>query len=467
MSDPVTVLAEIIEDPAWLVGGAVRDRLLGRQTADLDVAVSGDPGEVARRLARAMPGHPFELSETFGAWRVVARDRRWQVDLLPLGGESIVEDLAARDLTVNAIAEPLQGGDHVDPFGGCDDLRAGVLRMVSGQAFLADPLRTLRAARLGCELGFAVEPSTKRAARAAAPRLSDVAPERVFAELKRILTAPEALRGLQLMAELAATPVILPELAQLEGVEQSRYHHLDVHDHTSVVLAETIALTSAPEELFGETGPAISAMLAEPLSGELTRGQALRFGALLHDIAKPQTRGVGEGGRVTFLGHDEAGAEVAKVILGRLHAGERLAEFVAALVRQHLRLGFLVHEMPLSPRALYGYLRTCDPVQVEVTLLSVADRLATRGRNSEQAISRHLELARQLMPAALAWRQAPPRPPLRGDELVRELGLQPGPELGRVLAELELEAFAGELQDRDQALQRARALLERGVGPDR
>jgi putative nucleotidyltransferase with HDIG domain len=233
-----------------------------------------------------------------------------------------------------------------------------------------------------------------------------------------------------------------------------------------VVLAETIALVREPGRWFGEDGDAISRLLSEPLANELDRGQAMRFGALLHDIAKPQTRSVTSEGRVTFMGHDQAGAALSTAILTRLRAGERLCEYVAALTRNHLRLGFLVHQMPLGRRAIYDYLRSCDPVGADVTLLSVADRLATRGRGSEQAIARHMELARLLLGEALAWLADPPRPPIRGDKLARALDLRPGPELGRILAELEAETFAGEISGPEQAIERARQLIGDGAPAD-
>jgi poly(A) polymerase len=459
VSRPLEELAAVIDDGAWLVGGALRDRLLVRPTADYDIAVEGDPRGIARALARAADGHPFALSEGFGAWRVVARDHTWQVDLLPLAGQSIEMDLATRDLTVNAIAQPLGGGDYVDPFGGLEDLGARRLRMVSARAFVADPLRTLRLARLACELPFVVDPETAAAARASSAALERVAPERVFGELKRIVVADRALDGLALMDTLGVTDVVLPELSALRGVKQSHYHHLDVHQHTRAVLAETIELTRDPQGRVGRHADAVARLLDEPLANDLTRGQALRFGALFHDVAKPRTRQVTPEGRVTFIGHDATGAEMAAAALARLRASERLSQYVAALARHHLRLGFLVHETPLSRRAVYHYLCTCDPVQVEVTLLSVADRLATRGRGSEQAIARHLELAQQLLGEALAWRADPPRPPIRGDQLARALGLRPGPEIGRILAELVQARFAGEIVTPDQAIERARALL--------
>jgi poly(A) polymerase len=468
VSDPLSVLTEIGGE-GWLVGGAVRDRLLGRETADFDVAVRGDARALAHRLARSTDAHRFALSDDFGAWRVLARDRSWQVDLLPLMGETIDADLARRDLTINAIAEPLQGGGCVDPFAGREDLQARRLRMVGERAFADDPLRALRLARLACELGFDVEAPTRSAARAAAPGLADLAGERVFAELKRIVIGDRALDGLAVMDAVGATAVVLPEVSALHGVEQSGYHHLDVHDHTMQVLAETIALQADPGGVLGEHGEAVAHLLAEPLANELTRGQALRFGALFHDVAKPGTREVTAGGRITFMGHDAAGAEMARMALGRLRTSERLADHVASLTRNHLRLGFLVHHVPLSRRAIYRYMRASEPVEVDVSLLSVADRLATRGKNSEIAIARHLELARGLVREGLAWRNEPPRPPLRGDQLARAIGLRPGPEVGRILRELEEASFAGEIASADEAIERGRELLAgRGsAGADR
>jgi putative nucleotidyltransferase with HDIG domain len=410
-------------------------------------------------VGRAAGGFAFELSEAFGAWRIVAHDRTWQVDVLPLNGATIEEDLGRRDLTINAVAAPLGSMGYVDPFGGLEDLSRGRLRAVSPVAFERDPLRTLRLVRLACELGFQADPGTEGLARAAAPGLADVAPERVFAELRRVICSPAALRGLELMDATGVTDVILPELSALRGVEQSRFHHLDVSDHTRSVLAEVIALEADPERLAGENARVLRRFLDEPLANELTRGQALRFGALLHDVAKPQTRAVTPQGRVTFMGHDEAGARLAAEILGRLRTSERMREHVAALTRHHLRLGFLVHEMPLSRRAVYDYLHATAPVAVDVTVLSVADRLATRGDNADRAITSHLELARQMLAEGLAWIADPPRPPVRGDELAEALGIKPGPVVGDLLAELEAASFSGEVATREEAIARARELI--------
>ena len=428
--------------PAWIVGGAVRDRLLGRPTKDLDVIVDGDAGAAAKAVRKVTGGAAFALSETFGGWRVVAGDH--EIDLLPLHAGGLEADLGARDFTINAMAEPLGGGDLVDPHGGARDLEAGVLRMVSQRSLADDPLRAVRAVRFAAELGFAIEPATLAAAREHAPGLHRVAAERIFAELKRIVGAPDPVPALRLMEDAGVTAQVLPELLELHGVEQNVFHHLDVHDHTLAVLGAAVEL-----ERDGEP-----AELAEPLADGLTRWGGLRWAALLHDIAKPQTRRErGDGRGSSFVGHDAQGAEVARAILRRLRASEKLADYVAALTRHHLLVGYMVHERPLDPRTVHRYLRRTEPYTTDVTVLTIADRLATRGRNAAAAIAAHLEVAREL----LATRR--PEPLVRGDDLIRELGLRPGPRLGELLAQLEEDQFAGLIRTRDEALSRARDTL--------
>jgi putative nucleotidyltransferase with HDIG domain len=463
LSQALAVAREALRDePAWVVGGAVRDRLLGRPVLDLDVAVAGDPRTLARHLAMVAGGPVFQLSGEFGAWRVYAPDRGWQVDVTVLQGDTIEEDLAQRDFTVNAIGEPLEGGPLIDPHDGAADLEQRCLRMVSEEAFDRDPLRVLRLARFAAGLGFEPDAATVAAAAKRAPRIDDVAPERVFGELKHVLTSDRPLEGLALMDELGLTEHVLPELVALRGIEQNRFHHLDVHDHTLAVLAATIALERDPAAVLGEEhGAAIAAFLAEPLADDLTRGDALRFGALLHDAGKPATRDFTQEGNVTFIGHDREGARISRELLARLRASERLRAHVAALAEHHLRLGFLVHRRPLDRRAIYRYLKACEPVEVDVTLLSVADRLATRGDNSEPAIAVHLELAREILGPALAWHAEGRRPPLvRGDELASALGIEEGPRLGELLSTIAEAAYVGEVSTRDAAVALARRVLE-------
>jgi poly(A) polymerase len=438
---------------SWIVGGALRDELLGREVTDIDIAVEGDPAEAARALAAEVRGPVFRLSEAFGAWRVI--DRRGHIyDFAPLQGESIEEDLRKRDFTVNAMARPREGGELIDPLGGRPDIESKTLRVIGPESYESDPLRPLRLARFAAELRFRPDPETETLTAAAAARVPEASGERVFGELRRLVLAPGAVEGLALADRLGLVNAVLPELADLHNVEQSHFHHKDVYGHTLEVLERLIELE---REATGE----LREVLDTPLADELTRGEALRFGALLHDIGKPATAEVREDGRVTFLGHDRLGEEMVRQICRRLRTSDRLSRFLEGVTRHHLVLGFLVHERPLDRRAVYRYLTRTSPVEVEVTLLSCADRLATRGKNAERAIDAHLELAKELMPAALEWhRTGPPHLPLRGDELAREAGIEPGPELGRVIAELQEALYAGEIAGRDEAVDLARRLRQ-------
>jgi poly(A) polymerase len=445
----------------WVAGGAVRDAALGRDVTDLDLAVAGDPAAVAKTIAREAGGHAFELSSEFATWRAVARDGSWQLDATALRGETIEGDLGARDFTVGAVAVPLGGGEPIDPHGGLDDLAKGVLRVVGERSFAQDPLRLLRAARLATDLGLEIDPGTVTLARREARHLEEAAGERQLAELRRLIGGPNPLHGIALLDELALTPVALPELEALRGVEQGPNHHLDVYGHTLAVLERMLEVEAAIGRFAGERAAEARELLAEPLADEMTRGTALRFGALLHDIGKPLTREEHDG-YVTFIGHDREGAAIVARICARLHASRALTRHLQALTLHHLRLGFMVPEAPLPPRRIHDYLRATDPVTADVTLLTIADRLSARGTGpfaTEEAVEAHLALARDMLTPAFEWRRnGPPEPLLRGDELAGELDVPPGPELGELLAELEAAQYAGEIATREQAIAHARQI---------
>jgi tRNA nucleotidyltransferase/poly(A) polymerase len=466
-ADAVRTAREALGDRrAWIVGGAVRDALLGRPIVDVDLAVDGPAEEAARALARAGRGPAFELSEAFGAWRAMGgRSPRWVCDVSPLQGDTIEDDLARRDFSINAMAVPLDAAGRaeealLDPLGGRADIRSRTMRVLPG-AYDADALRPLRLARLATELGFEPDAATEKATRAAAPRVVEASPERVFAELRRLVIAGRAVEGIRLADRTGLLAAVLPELTELHGVEQSRYHHLDVFGHTVEVLEHQIGIERDPAAVFGEeVGARVDAELRRDVGNELNGWQALRFVALLHDVAKPRTRGVLPDGRVTFMGHHELGVEMIDAICRRLRTGERLRTFLGAVTRNHLVLGFLVHERPLPRSLVYRYLKTCSPVELEVTVHSCADRMATRGDRADEAIAIHLELARELVKEAVEWRERPPHPPVRGDDLARELDIPPGPEIGTLLARLEEAAFAGEAASREEALALARRLRD-------
>jgi poly(A) polymerase len=212
-----------------------------------------------------------------------------------------------------------------------------------------------------------------------------------------------------------------------------------------------------------ETAGEVEKLLDEPLADELARRGGLRFAALFHDLGKPAVRAVTGDGRIRFMGHDTEGVEIVRGVCRRLRTSRRLSAYLESLTLNHLRLGFLVHARPLSRREVYEYLKGTEPESVDVTLLTIADRLATQGeRTRQEAIDAHLELAREMIAEALAWRRdGPPQSPIRGDELASELGIERGPELGMLIEEIEAARFAGEVSTRDDAVALARALVTR------
>jgi poly(A) polymerase len=451
-------------DDVWVVGGAIRDAALGRPVIDVDLALGEGEEGAARAIAASAGGPAFPLSERFATWRALSRNRSWHVDLTALRGDAIEDDLAARDFTVNAIAVPLAGGEPIDPHHGLRDTEARLLRAVSERTFEDDPVRILRAARIAAGLGLEIEPETVALSRGSARRAAESAGERQFAELRGVVCGPQPLAGLRLLDELGATPVVLPELEALRGVEQNPYHHLDVHGHTIEVLERLLDVERDLEAIVGDAATEVEALLDEPLADDVTRRCGLRFAALLHDLGKPLVKSVNEEGRILFLGHDREGVAIVRSVCARLRTSRRLAAYLESLTLNHLRLGFLVHERPLPRRRIWEYLRATEPESVDVTLLTVADRLATQGeRTRPEAIDSHLELAREMIAQALEWRRdGPPKPPIRGDELAAELGIEPGPELGRLMTEIEAAQFAGEVTSRNDAVALARRLTDEG-----
>jgi len=445
------------------VGGGLRDALLGRPVSDLDVAVAGDAGEAAAALARAHGAGRFRLSARFGAWRVHGGALPYEVDLTPLQGGSLEADLDRRDLTVNALALPAGSPDGtiVDRHGGVADLAAGRLRLVSSSALRDDPVRLLRLPRIAVELGFTVEPEAAARARADARELDRAAGERLMEELRRMVALPAPWRAFDLMEELRVLTALVPELDGARGLEQSPYHHKDVLGHVLEVVRHACELAADPEPVARSLSDRVRTTLAEPLGDGLDRRGGLVIGALLHDMAKPATRAVTPDGRVTFWHHDRLGERQAREWALRMRTSARLRDHLALLVRHHLTLGFMVHRTPLSLRQIDRYLRATAPAEVDVILLSCADRLATRGpRTSEHAIRRHLVLAREVLGVHFQLvDRGPIRPLADGATLARELGRPPGPWLAEALAALREEQLVGAVRTRAGAIRFAHSWL--------
>lgn len=403
-----------------LVGGAVRDALLGRQPTDLDWLVP-DPRAACEAAAAALGGSCFALDEERGHWRAVAPGGATH-DFVPLRG-AVEEDLAERDLTVNALALD-RGGTVLDPTGGREDLSRGVVRMTSEAALRADTVRPLRAVRFAAALGFELDPGTAAAVATAAADLSEgrlppPAPERVRDELAALLLGTDPAGALALADELGLLRTFLPELAACRGVDQGPLHHLDVLDHS----LEALRLLAA---MFPDAGLAV------------------RLAALLHDVGKPVTAAPGPFGRPTFHGHDAAGAELTRAALSRLRFDGATVRRAAELVRRHML------PLPTTERGARRFAHRNRDLLPDLLRLMLADREAARGRAASAAGRVRYRVAVSRVLAALE--EAPPEAPLvTGDDVMALLGLPPGPRVGEALRLVAEARAVGDVTDREGA----------------
>ncbi|MEX1253003.1 MAG: HD domain-containing protein [Dehalococcoidia bacterium] len=461
--------------PGYLVGGSLRDALLGRPFGDIDLAVPGDAPEFARALADRLNGHYVLLDAERGTARVVLDDGPVRViDVARLRGDSIEADLAERDFTVDALAVPLETLaastpiDIIDPHDGLRDLDRRVIRLVSEQALIDDPLRLLRAVRLAVQLDFRIEPGAAEAIRAHAGRVGEASPERQRDELARAFATPRAAPALRLMDDLGLLEQVFPEVTAGRGVTQPKEHYWDVFDHAleAVAALDFMLSEQAPPDarearfwraLWDEldlVAPELRAYLSEEPSEGRSRATLLKFAGLLHDVAKPETRALDATGRIRFFGHADAGAGTARRVLRRLRFSRHEADLVATMVEEHLRPGQLGQGEPPSRRALFRFFRDTGEAADGILLLSLADSLAARGPRmrlegwrGHVAYIAHV-LARRNQDEAIVR----PQRLLTGEDVMEALGIGPGPEIGRLLGSLEEAQGAGDVTDRDEAL---------------
>ena len=480
----------------YLVGGAVRDALLGRPTHDLDFALERDAIKLARRVAntlsRASTGtiskadfYPLDPERDTGRVLVTNVDgSRTMLDFAAFRGPDLEADILGRDFTLNAIAFNLNDNTIHDPLGGAMDLKEKRLRACSSSAFTEDPVRILRGVRLAANFGFHILPETRALMKAAVGLLGNVSPERLRDELFRILEGPQPAACLRVLDSLGVVDKIFPELPNLKGVDQIPPHVHDVWDHTLAVVSylESILVTLRPDFGSDEANDLLTSLLVlrigryrreigETLSTPLTADRTLRgvlfLAALYHDVAKPQAKKVDEEGQLRFWGHDQQGAEITAERARLLALSNDETQRLETIVQNHMRIHFhtnrLVREgKPPSRRAVYRFFRDTGPAGVDICLLTLADLRATYEQTLPQETwAACLDVVRTMLEAWFEKREQQIAPPLLvdGNDLMRELNLQPGPLIGTLLEAVREAQAVGEVSTREQALELARRRL--------
>ncbi len=478
------VLAALPADQTvYLVGGAVRDLLLGRAIHDFDFALARGGIPAARKVANALQADFYPLDPERDTGRVLVAEpdgTRTVLDFAAFRGSDLDSDLLGRDFTLNAIALDPRTRQVFDPLGGALDLREKRLRACSPSAFDDDPVRILRGVRLAADFGFRILPDTRQAMKTAAPRLAGVSSERVRDELFRILEGPAPAACVRALDMLGALAVVLPELSTLKDVTQPAPHVHDVWEHTLATLAalETILAALSPgydpekaADLFnglmvlriGRYREQIAAHLSTPLIADRAPRALLFLAALYHDVAKPQTKKMEEG-QLRFWDHDQQGAEMAGGQARFLALSNEETARLETVIRNHMRILFHANRLlkdgkPPTRRAVYRFFRDSGPAGVELCLLALADMRATYDQTLPQETwAAALDVVRLLLEN---WYEKPAEsvaPPLLvdGNDLMRELSLKPGPKIGELLEAIREAQAMGEVSTREQALELAR-----------
>lgn len=483
-----TIAAILPEDqPLYLVGGAVRDRLLNRPTHDQDFVLPGDALKAARQVAHAIGAAYYPLDEERGTARLVlttAGQNRFFLDFASYRGADLEADLRGRDFTINAMALDVRINTLIDPLGGAKDLKDKLLRACSPSAFEDDPVRILRAVRQAAAFDLHILPETRQAMRRAADQLSAISPERLRDEIFRILEGPRPSACLRALDLLGVLPFIFPELPGLKDVHQPLPHVHDVWTHTLAVLdhLETILAALAPEYnpdkaadllngllvlRLGRYRQQIGAHLDSGLVPERSLRGLLFLAALYHDVAKPASINVDENGGLHFYGHDEAGAKIAVQRAAALHFSNDEMARLETVIANHMRFHFHVRRLANESkeptrRSVYRFFRATDSAGVDLVLLGLADLRATYEQTLPQATwTAALDVARLLLEN---WWEKPeetvaPSRLLNGTDLLNEFALKPGPQIGALLEAVREAQAIGEVTTRAQALDLVRRRL--------
>ncbi|MGD8238055.1 MAG: HD domain-containing protein [Armatimonadota bacterium] len=459
--DPcVAEVADLAEEAGlhvFVVGGFIRDVILGRPSPDVDFVVPG-AADFARDFSGRVRGTYVLLHEDHETARVAVRKRMY--DFADVRGESIAEDLARRDFALNAIAYDLDATALVDPLGGMEDIDSGIVRVASDRALQDDPVRIVRAFRFAAELGFEIQEGTAALIADAAARLADAAGERVRAELLSMLTVPRAAPFVRQMDELGVLAALLPQLAETKGVTQDDRHHLDVWEHTLATFEQVEEILCHVEHYF----PAHTREMQRYLARGETVG-VLKLAALLHDVAKPAVMQVDDEGRPAFAGHSAEGARMAGRAADRLRLSRRDRQALVGLVRHHRRPMELIEVAArgkLRPRTMARYFRTTGHHSVGLLLLALAHGRAMLGPAQapdwQAAVTELVSRLLDFYFDEYVPKEKLPRL-LTGRDLLDEFSLSPGPELGEMLEALQDAQMADQVRTKQEALEFVRERL--------
>ena len=459
------------QEKIYLVGGAIRDLLLGRPLGkDFDFVAAGEVTDLAKRLAAATGGHAFSLNDSFGTWRVVLKlgKGKSEVDFSPMQGGDILEDLKQRDFTINSIGislEEIWGDKHlqfIDPLHGLSDLRHRALRVNSEESLIRDPLRMLRGFRLVHTLGFKVEENTLKMIQKHKKLILRSAWERIRSEFFAALNERKAGRFLRDLHQSGLLGEIFPEIQGWESYDPGIHHGFPLLVHAVRTVEAGEILFAHFEELYPSHVRLLDHHFSSTIEEGISREALFKFAAFFHDSGKPGTRSLSADGQVRFLDHDQEGQRINLIIAQRMKLSRKSVRIISELTRQHMRILSLAKAEEVTPRAKYRFFRELGKEGIDAVFLALSDGLASSQNDMGWPLVRELPgdlgkirgVAEELLRYYFEeFSPKPPKPLLDGKEIMEAFKLPPGEGVGRLLDRLREAEMTGRVRTREEGLE--------------
>lgn len=443
-------IKENFTNEIYLVGGSVRDYLMGIESHDRDIIVMDeDAKNFSLKLQKLFDATFVPLDEENKIYRLVMSDKINYIDITnPVGG-TIEKDLMRRDLTINAIAVNINSGEVVDISGGVTDIKNKCIHCVNEQNFVDDPLRLLRVYRFQSLYNFSIAPETLSAICKYVELIKKPAFERINYEVLRLFSGRYAHVALENMNKTWLLEEIFPFVKELKQVPPNSHHHLDLLHHS-------IETVKQIQEIYDNAQDEVKEHLDRVDFGGFSRLAHLKFAGFIHDIGKFSTWTIEEGGRHRFIGHDDVGSKLAGTMLKKMHFSNKQVDYLTKMIKFHIYPSQLMSSPQITEKIMMRFVRKLDANSIDNIILAMADRLSARGPEiTDEVVEHNINLLTTLMKFYLDVRETLKPLPifLTGNDVMEILNIKPSPKLGKIMNSLHEAQLNGDVQTREQAVE--------------
>ncbi len=433
----------------YLVGGIIRDTFLNKENHDKDIIVCDIDAKIfAQKFADKYNCAFVPLDETNNIYRVVFPDKVNYIDITNPINNSLEEDLKRRDITINSIAYNIKTDEIIDINNGIDDIKNGVIRAISEENFIEDPLRIIRAYRFASTLGFEISKETLNIIKKHTDKIIHPAIERINMEILKLFGGKYAHKILLEMDKTGIIDILFPIMLDVKKVPPNTHHHLDLFNHSIETVKQIQTIYEISEKAVKEHLDTID------FGGE-TRLAHLKLAGFLHDIGKFSTWTIEENGRHRFIGHDELGANIAKGILKKQKYSKKQIEYITFIIRHHIYPSSVVSAPNINDKIYMRYVRKAGENSIDLITVAKADRLSARGVEvSDEMVQKNISDLNKLQDFYLKVKPTlKPLPKLiDGKEIMQILNISPSRELGEIINKLHEEQLEGNITTKEDAI---------------